>query len=506
MTQINGSNFDDKKYLDTKSSFSSQNVENSTNENIFSVQDDDLNYIEKIAYENEVVRKVGIDVIMDSQMGAIGDLYQLGRKLDVITKESFVYTEKSYPNDDNPNMPDGKRLFDFINKQNYIASTVIAEGFDLDEIESNLQGYAELRDSKAQPYKVIESNLSEDAQVEAREFAIQLLEEQLQDNISSIPDYGHVREYYNDASMLDWVLTHPTSFLFDHIAEKTGMNWYETVSKDVFGQDGVFTPLNVPYYIANDKNSPIREDHATDIFGNFMRLGKIEGAISSKQNLITELKNNIDNPEKFAELYYLATDGVNFSADRIMEYKEINDEEIKQGIPKEDRQKPADVLIGRNYIGEDLAKNEMATNIAYEVNKTVGTGLMAMVPGGIVWAGLVNVGVSLLEEKTQDDPTLTKGELRKLLLQEGIGRYFMVNELGNIASEIPKTSKISTDVQNAAIAGSMKEGIDITHDVIKNATDRDGGGLISDGVEAGTGFKSILKTAFKWVVGLFTKK
>lgn len=469
MVQVNRQNPDDNLYY-----LSNQNSQ--VNGNCCNEED-----VDNIFAEKETEKEGGLDTIFD-----------YGGKFKDITVKTFS---------------DNENFGDFLNKQNYIASTVISQGFDVDNIYDILDNYEEIRDSKKQPYQLIESSLSECEQREARQYAVELLANQLQENIENVPDYGDVRSYYNEGSLMDWIVSHPVSFGADALAEKTGAEWYTKFSQEWLGKDGVFTPLNIGTYIADACNgdSEIRQDHWSDMFGNIQTTEDIDAVISNKLQIITELQNNVDNPEKFAELYYLATEGINFSADNVMEYKNTVEEEAKNGVPPEEQTKPSDSLIGRNYIAEDIAKNEMMTNIAYEVNKTVGTKLCSMIPFvGPLVAGVVNVGVTVLEEKTQEDSEITKGEWTKIILTEGFGRYFAVNKIGEISSKFPKGKGIGK-IQGNAIASSMKEGVDITNDAVGNIVDGDGKALIGNGIEAGTGYKSIIKTAFKSLFSIFKK-
>ena len=410
-------------------------------------------------------------------------------------------TVKTFKNSDNPG--------DWFNIQNSLASTVMSQGFDPDDLEDTVDSYQEIKDSRAQGPQVLESTLSEDEQKEAREYAIKLLEEQLDANMANMPDYGDVRSYYNEGSLMDWVLSHPVSFAADWVAEKTGADWYTTFSQKWLGKDGIFTIFNIPTYIKDGINgeTEVRKDHWTDMFGNIKTEEDLIKYAAEKQEYIKELKENIDDPKKFAKAYYYATEGVNFSADKVMEYKNTVENEEANGVSKEEQTKPSNSLIGRNYLAEDIQKNEMMTNILYEINKTVGTKLCSMIPFvGPLVAGVVNVGVSALEEKTQDDSSMTTGDWVKLILKEGIGRYFIVNGISNVVGKIFKGgSGFTSTATSAGMQSSTENTIDAAGDII----DGNWGGLVGNGIEAGTGWKgaikTVFKTGFKWFIGLFRK-
>ena len=397
----------------------------------------------------------------------------------------------------------------FFNMMDHMGGTVMSQGFDPNKMEDITDSNAQIQESKAEGPQVLESTLPEEKQKEAREYAIKLLEEQLNENKENMPDYGDVRSYYNEGSLFDWVVSHPVSFAANWVAEKTGADWYTTFSQEWLGKDGMFTIFNIPTYIENGirGESDVRRDNYTDMLGNIKTEEDLKEYVASREKLIEDLKANIDNPEKFAETYYYATEGVNFSADNVMEYKKTVEEEEKNGVKKEDQTKPSVGLIGRNYLAEDIKKNEIATNAAYEINKTVGTKLCDMIPFvGPLVAGVVNVGVTALEEKTQDDSTVTKGEWTKIILKEGIGRNLVVNGIGKIISKIFGGGG---GLGSTALGSGMQSSVDSSIDATGNIIDGNTGGLIGNGVEAGTGWKAVLKTglksAGKWFIGLFKK-
>lgn len=411
-------------------------------------------------------------------------------------------TEKSFENNDG--------FWGFMNKMDHMGGTAMSQGFDPDKMEDIADSNAQIQESKANGPQVLESKLPEEEQKEAREYAIKLLEEQLNENMENMPDYGDVRSYYNEGSMMDWLVSHPVSFAANWVAEKTGADWYTTFSQEWLGQDGMFTVLNIPTYIENGirGESDVRRDNYTDMLGNIKTEEDLKEYAAGRQALIDELKKNIDDPEKFAETYYYATEGVNFSADNVMEYKKTVEAEEKNGVKKEDQTKPSVGLIGRNYLAEDIKKNEIATNAAYEINKTVGTKLCDMIPFvGPLVAGVVNVGVTALEEKTQDDSTVTKGEWTKIILKEGIGRNLVVNGIGKILGNIFKGG--GSSLGSTALGSGMQSSVDSSIDATGNIIDGNTGGLIGNGVEAGTGWKAVLKTGvksgFNWFMGLFKK-
>ena len=398
-----------------------------------------------------------------------------------------------------------ENLGDFLNKQNFIAGTVMSQGFDVEKMEDITSNYDILRDSKNAGPQVIESSLSEEDQKVAREYAISLLEKQLNENAQNLPDYGDVRRYYNEGSLMDWVLSHPVSFAADWVAEKTGATWYTNFSQNIMGKDGIFTLFNIPTYIENGirGESEVQRDNYTDMFGNIQTEEDIINAIATKQGLINQLKENTDDPEKFAELYWKATDGVNFSADDVMEYKNSVDKQIADGKSEEEIEDPSVTIVGRDYIAEGIQKNEMMTNIAYETNKNIGTKLCQMIPGvGPVIAGVVNVGVTVLEEKTQKDNELTAGEWIKIILKEGFGRYFIVNTIGEIAK---KTFGNNSGVARNAASSVASESVKNTNDAIGNTIDGNWAGVAGDVVNGTVNWKAAIKTAFKTFIGLFKK-
>ena len=133
--------------------------------------------------------------------------------------------------------------------------------------------------------------------------------------------------------------------------------------------------------------------------------------------------------------------------------------------------------------------------------------LCSMIPFvGPLVAGVVNVGVSALEEKTQDDSSMTTGDWVKLILKEGVGRYFIVNGISNVIGKIFKGgSGFASSATSAGMQSSTENTIDAAGDII----DGNWGGLVGNGIEAGTGWKgtikTVFKTGFKWFIGLFRK-
>ena len=412
-------------------------------------------------------------------------------RMNDITKNSFTECED---------------FGDWINKQNFISGTVMSQGFDVEKMEDITSNYDVIRDSKEAGPQVIESSLSEEEQKVAREYAISLLEKQLDENAQNLPDYGDVRRYYNEGSLMDWVLSHPVSFALDHIAEKAGWEGYTNFSQNIMGKDGMFTVFNIPTYIKDatkGTDGEVRDDHWTDALGNIKTEEDLINAVAQKQDLINQLKESTDDPEKFAELYWKATDGVNFSADDIMEYKNSVDEQIANGVPEDQIEDPSVTLIGRNYIAEDIQKNEMMTEITYETNKNVGTMLCKMIPVvGPVVAGVVNVGVTVLEEKTQKDNELTAGDWAKIILKEGFGRYFIVNGVGKIVSKIFNGK---SGVASNAASSLATEGVKNSNDAIGDAIDGNWAGVAGDAINGTVNWKAAIKTAFKTFFGLFKK-
>lgn len=458
--------------------------------------------------ENEDVQKFVKDTVEDGKELVDKGVAKAQEGLDYLGYMNDV-TAKSFSGADN--------FGDWINKQNYIANNIIADGFSFEKLEDLSDSYEFIRDSRKEGPKFIQSEkLSDEEEQEAREYAYDLMLTRLAYTVENMPDYGDVRSYYNEGSMMDWVVSHPVSFGADAGAEAIGADWYTTFSQEWLGQDGMFTPLNIGNYIekgCTDENQyGIRNDYYTDML-SIRSTENINEDIAAKFLILEELKNSLDDPEKFAEIYYKASDGVNFDPDRVMEYKEAVeanakiDEAIAEGKEAEEKKDvaPLNTIIGRNYISEDFAKNEMGTNIAYEVNKSVGTKLACSIPFvGPLVAGVVNVGVSALEEKTQEDNEMTAGDWTKLILKEGVARPLAFSS-SKIVKNIKGADKLGTNGQNMA-AGMISEGAYTTAELTGDIINGNGGAIIGDIAELSTNPKAASKTTFKFLLSKLLRK
>ena len=87
-------------------------------------------------------------------------------------------TEKSFENNDG--------FWGFMNKMDHMGGTAMSQGFDPDKMEDIADSNAQIQESKANGPQVLESKLPEEEQKEAREYAIKLLEEQLNENMEKL--------------------------------------------------------------------------------------------------------------------------------------------------------------------------------------------------------------------------------------------------------------------------------------------------------------------------------
>lgn len=384
---------------------------------------------------------------------------------------------------------------DFLTKQNYTAGVIMTEGFSLETIDDINKSYPEIRYNKEIGFKYTESNLSKEDQKKAREFALNLVSERVIDNFKNLPDYGDVRKYYNEGSLADWIVTHPVNFAAEAISDD-----YKEFTKNTSGKDGMFTLFNIPTYIEESqkpeenkqKNSKIRQDNYTDILGNVQTIQSIEKNLSDKMDLIIEMKNNIDDPKKFAQLYYQVTDGMNFSPDKVVKYQQ-NDKETKNA------KVPLDSVIGRNYVKEDIKKNDLLTNMFYEVNKSIGTKLLSAVATPAV-AGGVNIAVTALEECTQnktDDINWLK-----IVLVEGVARPVACGGVAEkVAGKVTSHMNVATGKTGSVITKGIGTVIaDDTYNIaegVANIASGDYGAAAGNAVDMIFHIKSTVKTGFK---------
>lgn len=362
-------------------------------------------------------------------------------------------------------------IWDGAKKQNYLAGQIMSEIFlgnasydsIMQKIKDVNESYELLRENKESGYQNIPSELPEDEQREAREYALGLIRDRLQNNKDNMPEYGDVSRYYNEGSLVDWMVSHPVSFAADAVLGEE----YNEFSHGVMGKDGIFTPLNIPTYIANRNNdeNDVRQDYAVDMLGNFRSTVNINKDIENKEQLIAEMEANIDNPERFAELYYQVTDGMNFSADRVHEHKQQSE--------KGEKTKPLETIIGRDYITEDIAKNELGTDVLKKVNKAAGTGLLKGFLGGI-GVGIAAVGNAAIEvlDAATDGDELTTEEAGAIIVTEvantiapSIGESVAQNVCPNMPE---KVSKIVKPFIKKGSSMTVKKSGSITGDIIQN--------------------------------------
>ena len=349
----------------------------------------------------------------------------------------------------------------FILKNNYDMQKVLSGGVNYSNIKNVLNSgsstFAELQKDKARgPVYIKSDKLTDEESKKAREEAIKLLEERINTWDKNRPDYGDVRSYYNYGSVLDWVLTHPVSFALkgfsDTFPDLPTSKLYNSIYKsDLLGGEGCFSPLNIVTNVEKlfrGKNeNGVREDYFTESL-SVRSVYNIDNDVEDKKNLLKSLKENINNPEKFAELYYKMTDGANFDAERVLEY--INDKSSYD----------EDLILGRNYIGADYKKNKYATEAAYNANKTVGTVLCKMIPfGGPAIACAANTAVSEIEENTKKDNKMTPLDHLKLVLSE-CGKSVAITNGAGIASKIfSKTNLSSNGLLSKIAENAVKETI-----------------------------------------------
>ena len=347
-------------------------------------------------------------------------------------------------------------------KQNYIFSKALV---------SNVNGVQEATEyaeiiyaNKNEGYKYKTSDLPEEVQQQARLDAIELLTRRLDDTWAKRPDYGDCEEYYNYGSIVDWLITHPLSLGLDKILGEDS-EYHKFVYGDL-APDGMFSTINLAFYALNggtdlyDENG-LRKDQPQDIL-KIRAVQNIDKDYEKKRALLEELKANIDNPEEFSRLFYQITDGKNFSADEFHEYRT----DLENGEPAE----PLDVLLGRNYLEEDYALNRIGTTLAFSINKQAGTSVMkALVPGGDIWAFIINLGLDYFNESTKDNPDLSAGNIMKYVIAEGLRSFPFSKYMQNKDSSLLET----TGGQNL-FAFALQKG----------ATISNGTGLYKNGINA----------------------
>lgn len=285
---------------------------------------------------------------------------------------------------------------EFIQKQNYTMLKGLSQFYN-GVLEAG-EGADEVYDNKKEPFSVKETSLSKDKQAEIREYTIELLKARYQLDHSARPDYGDCSEYYNYGSPLDWIFTHATLVVDKMLGEDSG--YHKFMYEQSNNGEGMFSLANIPYHILDNAfnfeeydEDGIRQDTPAD-FLKFKTIYAIDDDLAKKEEILKDLEANKDNPEEFARLFYLITDGTNFNPDKIDEYK--------IALENNEDTKPLDTLLGRDYIKEDYAKNKIGTNTAFSINKMAGTAVAKKFLGPTP-AFAINAAVSLLDLYTREE-------------------------------------------------------------------------------------------------------
>lgn len=282
-------------------------------------------------------------------------------------------------------------------KQNYTMAKALVDYYN--GVMDAGENASEVYKNKIEPYEYKESSLDEDTQREAREYAIQLLKERYQADADARPDYGDCSEYYNYGSPLDWIFTHATLVVDKIAGEDSG--YHKLLYEDANHGEGMLLFENLPYHMLETQKvfgeefneDGTRNDRWID-FLRFKTVYAVDDELTAKNEKLQELEKCIDDPEEFAKQFYLITEGKNFSPEEMVEYKTAkeNDKETKS----------LDVILGRDYIAEDYAKNKLGTNIAFSINKTIGTVIAKRFLGsGAAFA--INAGVTMVDLLTRDE-------------------------------------------------------------------------------------------------------
>lgn len=364
----------------------------------------------------------------------------------------------------------------FCEKQNYIAGQVMAgiftdNGFpSVEEIDEMNRSWDTV--NNAAEFQIISNDLSEEDNQKAMEIAIQMLESKLAFTKSEIPEYGDCKDYYNNGNLTDWILTHPVGIGLDKLAEATNWEWYQNVKENYISKDGMFTLQNIPGYIWGKEG----EDDWTDIL-TIKSTDSIIHDVEKQEELLEQLRNSTDNPEEFAQIYHQLTNGINFDAEKVLNYSNNSGEDITETE-----------IVGRNYTYEEIGKNRLGTNILFEVNKTVGTKLCQMIPaGGPVIAYGVNVGVSILDNETAGENENKKSTL-DILGEEAI-RTFCVSKGGDIKEQITGKTGSNKWTTNSMFA-SGKGYISTTVNDATNIIDTVDGAIKGENVSWGSAIVS----------------
>lgn len=354
---------------------------------------------------------------------------------------------------------------DFCSKQNYIGGQVIGgiktrNGFiSAEELNEINQSWDTLKEKDE--FQVLENNLSEEENQKAMDIAIQMLEEQVKFNREELPDYGDCKDYYNNGNLTDWILTHPVGIGLDKIAEKTDWEGYQNFKENYLSKDGMFTLQNIPGYIWGKEG----EDDWTDIF-SIKSVDSINADIEKQEALLEKLKNNKDNPEEFAKLYHEITNGINFDAEKIINYSKGEKDKNGNTVTKTE-------IVGRNFIYEDIGKNRLGTDILFEINKTVGTKLCEMIPavGPLVAFG-VNYGVTKLDNDTSGENEEKKSNLQ--IAGQELIRTIGVLGCGKIKEGISNKTNINNGWTKNGMFASGKAFVSDTLGDIANLADTAG--------------------------------
>lgn len=497
----------------------------------------DLNKREQEKQEQEKWKKwqplVEFGVFLANPIGAtlitadkVVEIFNDNEGLTEIADEKLKELDEKYPVREltKRTWQEKENFGDFLAMQNYIATNVMEDGFSVDELEKYINTWKEINDAgRNEGVKIIESDLSEEENDLAMDYAIQLLENRINQNKEDMPEYGDCKSYYNEGSLLDWGISHPISFgieaidksitnghaeLLNTMYDENGnlnnenfQNWIEEVNlteeegieylsvlqekvdiggaykhlaKDILGKDGMFTLQNIPNYIERAKHKTInnvRASHWTEML-QINSTKTISEQLNNQEQLLEELKSTKDNPEKFAQIYYQITNGINFDAEKVLNYK--NDVLSEDGVDYTE-----EVIIGRNFLNEDITKNRMGTDILFEVNKSVGTALCKRIPAGsFLTAEAINLGVTYLDNETQGEKEVKKDNfdilveetLRSLLGTKGEGMAKkLVEKTGiNPTSKAGKwltritnkhASSKTHDATNIALAATTSETI-----------------------------------------------
>lgn len=349
---------------------------------------------------------------------------------------------------------------DFASKQNHIAGQVIAgimtgNGFpSVDELDEINKSWDTIKDKDE--FALIENDLSDEDNQKARDKVIQMLEEELEFTKSEIPEYGDCKDYYNNGNLTDWLVSHPVGITLDKIAEATDWEGYQNIKENYLSKDGMFTFQNIPGYIWGKDG----EDDITDML-TIKSTDTIIKEVENREALLEKLKANKDNPEEFAKIYYEMTNGINFDAEKVLNYSEDSENADGSNPTKTE-------IIGRNFIYEDIGKNRLGTDIMFEINKTVGTGLCKMIPVPVlnsIIAGVVNCGVSILDNETVGENE-TKQSTGAIIVKE-LMRTVGVLGGSKIKAFISKKTNVNSSY---VLNGMFSSGKTVTTDIAVDIT------------------------------------